>query len=337
MSGSNESNYSNMTWGDNIKRGGNIMEEKAFEQTQMDVIIRNSRIPKHQIEPEVRLFLQALWECGRIMGTKKLLSTEFPMRKENGGQSCNADFVDIDENILELNELKTSSIQLSGRNKTQLNRYLKFKLKLEEKIQNRELYDFLLNEIDAIYKKSNSRKYRILMLLLEQNKLALQEIEQVRLRYIVPTSMKETVERAMQNYSNCDVITLPEIRATSNDDKIVIFLRALDYAGNTVNDEINAEELWRLAKTEPLQGLEPGMARKIYNQVKAYLTLEPVSIMISKSSKRPKYQVEYEDKTYKLFNHNGSPYNPDNKISSFDPSRMRDPIDWKEFESYIGY
>ena len=294
-----------------------IMNEfQKFLDDLMKHILGGTKIPKVQLErainPILSFFIESILEniLKRPQNSIKLISPEFPLKKETNNQSTNVDFLLFDKLNASLIffELKTDS---SSGNTDQVTTYCFYK-----EIIKRNSANYLRKDLIQISKKSGKKsKYNYIINNFDSVLSNPNKVFNLEIIYLVPQQIKNNILR----FSEVDrVLSFNELPLTINDpysqywEIIQSNLKQLDGESKTSKEVMN-DNIWD----------------NIIINVKGYISLNKLSthpnsikIGILGDGRQPNYQVKFNDGSYKTFYFSGKP----NRFNKFKSSNLRKNI-----------
>ena len=282
------------------------MPNDGFVNDLMKHILEGVKIPKVQVEraisPILGLYIESILTAyfnnnTEFSGSYKLISPEFPLKKENK-QSTNIDYLLINNSkkLLVFFELKTDIGSLDIK---QMNRYLDYKNRIRD--SSASILRQNLDEISSA--SSKSVKYDYIISRFDSAVESVKDIKNTVILYLVPKAIKNQIEKMGRVDFVLDYNDLPK----SIEHKYSNYWR--DVRSNLlILDDI--------FKHKTISNLSADPLRVIIGNIKKYLLgsnsmLQPVYIQLGilGDGKKPNYQVKFDDGSIKTFRFSGKPHN----------------------------
>lgn len=301
------------------------MSQDDFVNDLMKHIIEGVKIPKVQVErainPILSLFIENVLDKyfennNNYSGSFKLVSPEFPLKKENN-QSTNIDYllVNNSKQLLVFFELKTD---ISSLDIEQMHRYLEYK----RIISDRTALILKANLSQISNASSKSSKYNYIVSRFDSAIKNAEKIKNVIIIYLVPKAIKDQIKEKgiidfVLNYGD-----LPK----DIDHK---------YSNYWKDVRNNLLDLDNFFKTKPIRNNTVDPLEVIVNNIKKYVgsslaEMLPVSVRlgIKGDGFSPNYQVKFKDGSVKTFRYSGKPHN----VKEFNPNNLGVEYLWEDIK-----
>lgn len=312
----------------NVEKGIS-MKELNFINDLMDSIIEGMNIPKVQVErafnPILKIFIESLlnsyFEDDETMrGDYKLISPEFPLKKEDNKQSTNIDFLLLnnEKKVLLFFELKTD---ISSADASQTERYIEYKKRIE-----RESAEILRKDLLAICSTTQKKnKYEHLLTQFDKVVSRPELIKKAVIFYLVPKAIKKQTKAL----SGVDYVwsfeNLPSSIKNNYSDYWEIIRSKV-----AVIDSFYETEISSVSEQDPVKAI---IARVKSFLVDKGIHTNPISIQFGMlgNGTHPNYQINFADGTCRTFFFNGKPH----KIPRFSPNNISEAVSWEQAEEYL--
>ena len=297
------------------------MPKDDFVNELMKHIIEGVKIPKVQVErainPILSLFIESILDKyfednHNYSGSYKLVSPEFPLKKENN-QSTNIDFLLVNNSrqLIVFFELKSD---VSSLDSEQMNRYLDYK-----KIITNSSSSILRENLDKISKASSkSSKYDYVVSRFDSVIQYSKGIKKVLIMYLVPNAIKNHIKEKR----------LIDFVLNYNDLPINIDHKFSNYWTDVRNNLLDLDKFFQ---NKSRNYLTKDPLRVIVKNIKYYMSnlqdqILPmtVSLGIKGNGLSPNYQVKFSDGSVKNFHFSGKPHS----VNKFNPNNLSKEYLW---------
>jgi len=300
------------------------MEEAEFIDKLMKHILNGVNIPKVQVEraitPILSLFIESIlskyFECNiEYSGEYKLISPEFPLKKEDNNQSSNVDYllVNNSKKVLVFFELKTD---IGSLDKNQMNSYIDYKMKISN-----FSCKILRDDLIKIQRSSSGSKYNYIVSNFDSI-IEKFDIHKMCIVYLAPSPIVTQIRNTIGIDFVLAFKDLPEI-LNHNFSKYWIVIRE------------NLLILDNHFKKKDLLDIDDDPKITIVSNIKDYISrlknnIKPISFQIGiiGEGKKPNYQVKFTDNSIVTFRYSGKPHT----IPIFKKENLSNEYFWKDFQ-----
>jgi hypothetical protein len=300
------------------------MQESEFIDKFMKHILNGVNIPKVQVEraitPMLSLFIESIlnkyFEHNiEYSGEYKLVSPEFPLKKEDNNQSSNVDYllVNNSKKVLIFFELKTD---IGSLDKNQMNSYIEYKKKISN-----FTCKILRDDLIKIQRSSNGLKYNYIVTSFD-SAIENFDIHKMCIVYLAPYPIVNQIKKTVGIDFVLAFKDLPE-NLNHNFSKYWIVIRE------------NLLILDNHFKKKDLVEIADDPIITIVANIKDYISqskkkIKPISFQIGiiGEGKRPNYQVKFTDNSIITFFYNGKPHT----IPIFKQENLSDEYFWKDWQ-----
>lgn len=298
------------------------MYENNFVDELLKHILEGVKIPKVQVErainPILSLFIESFlekyFENSAYAGKYKLISPEFPLKKDNN-QSTNIDFllINTSKKILVFFELKTDSASLDHE---QIERYLETKAKISA-----SSCKLLKDDLEKIDKASKGQKYQFIISKFDTVMDNCNEISNSIIVYLVPSAIVDKTKK----HKGIDFVMsyndLPENIDHRYSAQWIVIRKNLMQLDHQFKGTIYSR-----TTTDPFQQI----VQNIRNYIKdSKLGIQPVGFQVGTqgAGSKPNYQVRFDDDSIKTFRFSGIPHS----IPYFTQTNLSEEFVWDDF------